>query len=52
MEAAGGEFSHVLIDGHVGPMLSKDRSAIGLDFTECDGSHSGSFESKAKTADP
>jgi len=36
MEAAGGEFSNVLVDWHVGPMLSEDGSAIGLDFTEGD----------------
>jgi hypothetical protein len=32
-------------------MLGEDSSAVGLNFAECDGSHPGSFESKAESAD-
>jgi hypothetical protein len=32
-------------------VLGEDASAIGVDFAEGDGSHSGSFESEAEAAD-
>jgi hypothetical protein len=35
----------------VWPVLGKDGAAVGLDFAERDGSHSGSFESEAESAD-
>jgi hypothetical protein len=37
-------------DGHSRPVLSKDCSAIGVNFTEGNGTHPGSFESKGKAA--
>lgn len=47
----GGEGSHVVVTGHVGPMLAEDGAAVGLDFAERDGSHSGALEPEAESAD-
>jgi hypothetical protein len=33
------------------PVLGEDGSAVGVDFAEGDGSHSGSFEAKAESSD-
>jgi hypothetical protein len=49
-KTVSGKGSHIVIAGDVGPVLFEDGSAIGLDFTEGDGSHPGSFEAKAKAA--
>lgn len=51
-EAFSGKTSHVVIDGDVGPMFCEDFLAERLDFTERDGSHSGSFEPEGEAADP
>jgi hypothetical protein len=34
------------------PMLGEDGSAVGVDFTEGNGSHPSSFKSKAESPDP
>lgn len=39
-----GDGSHVVIAGDAGPVFFEDASAEGIDFTESDGSHSGSLE--------
>ena len=38
------------MDGDAWPMLGEHTPAIGIDFAEGDGSHSGSFEPKAESA--
>ncbi len=46
-----GEGSDVAVDRDSGPVLFEDGLAVGLDFTEGNRSHSGSFKPKAKTTD-
>ena len=50
-QAFGGKGSNVLVAGDAWPMLFEDGAAERLDFTERDGSHSGSFEPEAESAD-
>src|SRR5260221_6851879 len=47
----GAEFSDVSEDGDAWPMSSKYCSAVGVDFTESNGSHPGSLKSEAESAD-
>jgi hypothetical protein len=42
--------SHVLEDRDIGPVLSQDGSAIGINFAEGCCSHSCSFKSKAESS--
>ena len=42
---------NVLVAGNIGPVLSQDGAGERFDFTEGDGSHSGSFQTKADAAD-
>lgn len=42
----GSQVTHILEDGHAGPVLAEDGSTVGVDLAEGDGSHSGSFESE------
>jgi hypothetical protein len=46
------EGPHIPVNGDIWPVLSEHPLAIGVDFAEGDGSHSGSFEPEAETADP
>jgi hypothetical protein len=46
----GAESSHVLEDRDIGPVLSQDGSAIGINFAEGCCSHSCSFKSKAESS--
>jgi hypothetical protein len=52
---AGERFSaqgtYVVENWDIGPVLSKHGSAIGLDFAEGDGLHSGSLKSEGEAAD-
>jgi hypothetical protein len=47
----GAQVTHILEAGHVRPMLPKHCSAVGVDFAEGDGTHSGSLEPEGETAD-
>jgi hypothetical protein len=49
-EAVSGKTSHVVVAGDIGPVFGEDAPSERLDFTERDGSHSGSFEAEAKPA--
>jgi hypothetical protein len=45
------EGSDVLVNRDAWPVFVEDVAAERVDFTELDGSHSGSFESEAESAD-
>jgi len=45
------ELSDVGVAGNIGPMFGEYCSAVGLDFAEGNGSHSGSLESEREAAD-
>jgi hypothetical protein len=47
----GAKLSHVSENRDIWPVLSQDGLAIGINFAEGDGSHSGSFEAERKSAD-
>lgn len=49
-EAFSGEGSNVVVAGDVGPVLGEDAPTEGVDLTEGNGSHPGSFESEAEAA--
>jgi hypothetical protein len=51
-KSSGSESCNVVVDWDVRPVLSQDGAAVGLDFAEGDGSHSGSFEPEAESSDP
>jgi hypothetical protein len=46
-----GEGSHVVVNRDIWPVPSQDGSAIGIDLAEGDGSHAGSLQAEAKSAD-
>ena len=50
---AFGKFARcdVIMAGDIWPVLGEDASAVGIDFAESDGSHSGSFEAETESAD-
>jgi len=52
---AGERFSaqgtYVIKNWDIGPMLSQNCSAVGIDFAERDGAHSCSFESETEPSD-
>jgi hypothetical protein len=45
------ESSDVVVTGDIWPVFSQHGSAIGIDFTEGDGSHSGSLKAETEAAD-
>jgi hypothetical protein len=45
-----GELADILEDGNVGPVLSQDCSAVGIDFAERDGAHSCSLKPETESA--
>jgi hypothetical protein len=49
-KSSGSECCNIVVAGDIWPVLFEDGAAIGIDFTEGDGAHSGSFESKGEAA--
>jgi hypothetical protein len=50
-KASCGEASHVLVTGHVGPVLAEDGTTERLDLTEGNGAHSCALEPEREAAD-
>jgi hypothetical protein len=49
-EPIAGKLAHVIVDWNVRPVSLEGCLAVSIDFTERDGSHSGSFKPEAEAA--
>lgn len=49
-QAVGREGAHVVVDRDAGPSLVEDSTAVGGDFAERDGSHSGALKAEAESS--